>query len=217
MINMGFIGGIKTCVLLNRSRTSFRSIMCIHSDLLCQLSCQLSSLSHFSWNHKSASVQLGFTGWKRNRTFYWLSCLLVSLCSLRFGPLLPFWLFIFTPFLPPSSLPDSAAVCEARAEGFAVCETDSVGAMGGADTPPQRAATPLCIRRGAAPPGGERSLRSQSASHHSEMCGWDWKAGTQGKTLTIYVFVLLKLHLRLTSDEFSGLENCGMSYFYACL
>lgn len=75
------------------------------------------------------------------------------------------------PLFPPSSLPDSAAVREAGAEGFAVCEADSVGAVGGADAPPQRAVSLLRIQRGTAPPGGERGLCSQSASHHSEMCG----------------------------------------------
>lgn len=62
-------------------------------------------------------------------------------------------------------------MCEAGAEGFAVREADSAGAVGGAVTPPQRAASPQRVRRGAAPPGGERGLHFQSASHHSEMCG----------------------------------------------
>lgn len=36
--------------------------------------------------------------------FYWVSRVLVSLCSLGSGPLVSFWLFIFTPFpLPPAS------------------------------------------------------------------------------------------------------------------
>lgn len=93
----------------------------------------------------------------------------------RFWPHSPLLVvYLLPPFpasLPPVSLPDTAAVCEAGAEGFALSEADSVGAVGGANAPPQRAASSLSIRRGAAPPGGERGVQPQSASHHSEMCG----------------------------------------------